>query len=35
MHNAFDYAKIIAISFVGIWLINRTLVKVGLEAFKA
>lgn len=29
-----DYAKIAVISFIGIWVINRTLASVGLNEYR-
>lgn len=33
MHNAADYIKIAVIGFVGVYLINKLLVKVGAGQF--
>lgn len=35
MDKLVDYAKIAVIAFVGIWVINYGLTKVGLDSYKA
>lgn len=35
MHNPADYIKIALIAFAGIWVINKTLTKLGAAQFKA
>ncbi len=35
MNNVADYLKIIVVSFIGIFAINKILEKTGLGAYKA
>ncbi len=35
MNNLVDYAKVAVIAFIGVWVINKVLDKVGLSAYKA
>lgn len=35
MDRVFDYAKIGVIAFVGVFVINHLLARVGLDSFKA